>query len=105
MIALTHCTSWCLSRSTNTQAAPHLLHYRQNHEWDVAPSLADNGRDDDTDELFRQSSHQPRGLRSDDIFGGPSGEDELFATAIPGSSPFNSMILCMLTRMRPQAPS
>lgn len=97
--------SWCLSRSTNTQAAPHLLYYRQNHEWDAAPSLADSGRDDDSDELFRHSSHQHRGLRSDDIFGGPSGEDELFATAIPGTSSSNSMISCVLILMRPQASS
>lgn len=74
------------SRSTNTQAASHMVHYRQNAEWDVPPSLAEDGQDDDTDELFRHSSHQNTGLRSHDTFGGPSGEDELFAGSIPGTS-------------------
>lgn len=89
--------SCCLTRSTNTQAASHLVHYGQSHEWDVAPSLAGDGQDDDeTDELFRHSSHQHKGLRSDDTFGGPSREDELFATTIPGTSSSNSMLMCIL---------
>ena len=77
--------AYCVTRSTNTRAASHLVQPRVNAEWDISPSLADHGQDDGTHHLFRQNSHEQRGLMSHDALDGPSEEDELFARYTPGT--------------------
>ena len=94
-IALTLCMPCCVTRSTNTWAASHLVHCRKHEEWEIQPSLGEHELDDGADELFQQPLHQHGGLVSHDAFGGPSEEDVLFARNIPGMDvAFDPMLIC-----------
>ena len=104
-IALEHCIPCIITRSTNTRAASHLVQPREDAEWEIAPSLAECGQDDGTDQLFQKHT----GLMSYDAFGGPFEEDELFARTTQGTDiyavVFNPTQLESVSKQFQQLPS